>query len=123
MLRSCSRRLASSLLVLAALSARVGTAPAADPPFSKVYVFGDSNVDNGNVFIATSFPGDDIPTFPPSPPYDMGRFSNGPLWVEVMADRLGLPNPAPSLAGGTDYAWGGATTGPGLSPFGTPNLG
>jgi phospholipase/lecithinase/hemolysin len=95
----------------------VGTALADDPTFSKVYVFGDSNVDNGNVFIATGG------TIPPSPPYDMGRFSNGLLWVEVMADELGLPNPAPSLAGGTNYAWGGATTGPGLSPFGTPNLG
>src|SRR5262249_58048428 len=82
------------------------------PPFSKVYVFGDSNLDNGNVFIATSAdPNDEFPTFPPSPPYDNGRFSNVPLWVEVMADVLGLPNPAPNLVGGTNYAWGGANTG------------
>ena len=36
---------------------------------------------------------------------------------------MGLPNPDPSLAGGMNYVWGRPTTGPGLSPFGTPNLG
>lgn len=124
MLRSCSRLLASALLALTALTAWVETTLAGDLPFSRVYVFADSNLDNGNVFLFTSAePNDPFPTFPPSPPYDNGRFSNGPLWVEVMAAELGLPNPGPSLAGGTDYAWGGATTGPGLSPFGTPNLG
>ena len=104
-------------VITAQLIGMSGMALADDPPFSKVYVFGDSNVDNGNVYIATSAdPNDQYPTTPPSPPYDRGRFSNGPVWVEVMAERLGLPNPEASLAGGTNYAGGGATTGPGLSP-------
>ena len=41
------------------------------------------------------------------PPYYQGRFSNGPIWVEHVASALGLPM-LPSLAGGTDYAVGGA---------------
>ncbi len=58
------------------------------------------------------------------PPYFAGRFSNGPVWVEVLAEELGLPLPAASLRpGGTNYAWGGAETGPGLSFFETPNVG
>jgi phospholipase/lecithinase/hemolysin len=85
--------------------------------FSRVYVFGDSNVDTGNVFFAT------LGKIPDPTLYDAGRFSNGPVWVEVLAERLGLPNPGPSLADGTNYAWGGATTGPGFSPFDTPNVG
>src|SRR5262245_39856768 len=117
-------RLALMTMMTTLLVGGVGAALPNAPPFSKVYVFADSNLDNGNVFIATSAdPNDPYPTTPPSPPDDHGRYSNGPLWVEVMAARLGLPNPAPSLAGGTDYAWGGATTGPGLSPFGSWNLG
>jgi phospholipase/lecithinase/hemolysin len=73
-----------------------GTALAQDTPFSKVYVFGDSLVDTGNVYIATSAdPNDPFPTFPPSPPYYNGRHSNGPLWVEVMAAELGLPRDQP----------------------------
>jgi phospholipase/lecithinase/hemolysin len=50
-------------------------------------------------------------TFPPSPPYAQ-RLSNGPTAVEVLAADLGLPL-APSLAGGRDYAFGGADTGTG----------
>ena len=78
-------------------------------PFSKLVVFGDSGVDTGNVGIASP----PIVGFsvPPSPPYYMSRFSNGPVWVDVLSDHLGLERPQPSLAGGTNYAYGGATTG------------
>jgi phospholipase/lecithinase/hemolysin len=110
-------RLALVTMMTTLLVGGVGAALPDAPPFSRVYVFGDSNVDNGNIFIVTGG------TIPQSPPYDMGRWSNGPLWVEVMADELGLPHPAPNLAGGTNYAWGGANTGPGLSDYGTPNIG
>jgi len=66
----------------------------------RLYVFGDSLSDTGNVFAATGG------AFPQSPPYFNGRFSNGPLWVEYLADDLGLPrNPS------TNFAYGGATTG------------
>jgi phospholipase/lecithinase/hemolysin len=88
----------------------------ADAQFSEIVVFGDSLAETGNLNLASGgvFAG---------PPYFGGRFSNGPLWVEVLADRLGLERPAPSLLGGTNYGWGGAGTGNGLSPFGTPNIG
>lgn len=49
---------------------------------SSLVVFGDSLSDTGN--FSDLFGG----TFPP-PPYFDGRFSNGPLWVERLADRLG----------------------------------
>jgi 3-phytase len=92
------------------------TAANAGAQYSEIFVFGDSLSDTGNFFLAT---GGFVAAFP----YFEGRFSNGPVWVEVMAEQLGLPAPAASLAGGTNYAWGGAETGPGLSFFGVPNVG
>lgn len=83
----------------------------ATPVYSGLYVFGDSLSDTGNLYFATGnglLPG---PQDPVSPPYDDGRFSNGPLWVEDLAARLGLGPVVPSLKGGTDFAFGGAQTG------------
>jgi phospholipase/lecithinase/hemolysin len=70
-------------------------------PYDAIYVFGDSYCDVGNIYLATSG------ATPLSPPYYHGRFSNGPIWVEHVASAWGLPM-TPSLAGGTDYAVGGA---------------
>jgi phospholipase/lecithinase/hemolysin len=72
--------------------------------FSAEYVFGDSLSDVGNVYLATG-------GIEPASPYVDGQFSNGPVWAQDLAGRLGLPALIPSLAGGTDYAFGGATTG------------
>jgi phospholipase/lecithinase/hemolysin len=88
----------------------------AEGPYSEIIVFGDSVSDTGNVFLFTE--GAAV-----GPPYFEGRFSNGPVWVDVLAANLGLPAPAPSLIGGANYAWGGAETGPGLSTHGTFNVG
>jgi phospholipase/lecithinase/hemolysin len=85
-------------------------------PFSEIVVFGDSLSDTGNLFLASG-------GVVAGPPYFEGRFSNGPVWVEVMAAELGLQAPLPSLVGGTNYAWGGAETGSGHSSFDTPNVG
>ena len=76
------------------------------PPggFSTVYAFGDSLSDAGNISAAT------LGTLPVSP-YSAGRFSNGNVWVQDLSQNLGLPPVAPSLRGGTDYAYGGAETG------------
>lgn len=64
--------------------------------YSQLIVFGDSLSDNGNLKALIGIPGAS---------YYQGRFSNGPVAVEVMAKQLGL-----SL---TDYAYGGAQTGRG----------
>ncbi|WP_013323903.1 SGNH/GDSL hydrolase family protein [Gloeothece verrucosa] len=65
----------------------------------QLYIFGDSLSDVGNIFQLTE------QQRPPSPPYYSGRYSNGRLWVEYLADELQLtPNHV------TNLAWGGATT-------------
>jgi len=104
----------SALAAVAFLSFVLLTVPAAwAGTFTNLYVFGDSLSDVGNVFLAAG---------QPAPPYYAGRYSNGPVWVEYLASDLGLSSLTPSLAGGTDFAWGGAETGTGLSADGTPNL-
>jgi phospholipase/lecithinase/hemolysin len=77
------------------------------PPggFSAVYAFGDSLSDAGNVSLGT------LGNLPVGGIYSGGRFTNGNVWVQDLAQNLGLPAPKPSLAGGTDYAYGGAETG------------
>jgi phospholipase/lecithinase/hemolysin len=77
-------------------------------------IFGDSLSDDGNSHIL----------FPDraAAPYYQGRFSNGPVWVDRLASDLGLPAPVASLAKGTNFAYGGAETGFGSSPRGTPNI-
>ena len=77
-------------------------------PFREVVVFGDSLSDSGNVFAATeAVLAEAIPV---SPPYDEGRFSNGPVWVDILAEKLGLQL-HPFLQGGTNFALGGAAIG------------
>ena len=49
---------------------------------SKMYVFGDSLSDTGSFF---NFTGGIIPN---SPFYAPGRFSNGPIWVDYLTDKL-----------------------------------
>jgi outer membrane lipase/esterase len=76
--------------------------------FSSFIVMGDSLSDTGNAFRATSAaPG---PAVPVSPPYFQGHFANGLMWIEDLATALGLQI-TPSLAGGTNFAFGGAKTG------------
>lgn len=87
--------------VVAVLSPLLSAGALAAPAYDAIYVFGDSYCDVGNIYLATAH------TTPPSPPYYNGRFSNGPIWVEHVASAWGLPM-SPSLAGGTDYAVGGA---------------
>lgn len=82
--------------------------------FSGVTVFGDSLSDQGNVS-ATTF------GFVPGPNYWQGRFSNGRIWAELFATQQGITLTR-STAGGSNYAWGGATTGTGTFGFGFPNV-
>jgi phospholipase/lecithinase/hemolysin len=76
-----------------------------DRAYSNIYVFGDSLSDTGNLFNVTSFAQESqalsgvLPVIPPSPPYFEGRFSNGPLWIEKLAEELNIDlTPATELS-------------------------
>lgn len=71
--------------------------------FTDLVVFGDSLSDMGNRFNLDGTP---------ASPYFNGRASNGPVWVETLATNLGIAGFAASTNGGTNYAYGGANTGP-----------
>lgn len=83
--------------------------------YSALYSFGDSLSDAGNLSITTTASGVE----PVSPPYYQEKygsisgnvFSNGPTWVQDLSIALGLGTLKPTLAGGTDFAFGGAETG------------
>ena len=53
------------------------------PTWDKIYVFGDSLSDTGNVLNLTE---GQFPTFP----YAKGRFSNGDIWVDYLSEKLDL---------------------------------
>jgi phospholipase/lecithinase/hemolysin len=99
--------------VIAVLALGMLAPEAARAGFNQIVAFGDSLIDTGNLFAVSG---------QPSAPYFDGRYSNGPVWVEYLAGRLGIAVPTPSLTGGMDYAWGGAETGFGLSAAGTLNI-
>ena len=77
-------------------------------PIDAIYAFGDSLSDVGNIYAYTSVA---APPAIPAAPYVNGQFSNGSVWVQDLANTLGLGPLLPSLAGGTDFAVGGAQTG------------
>jgi phospholipase/lecithinase/hemolysin len=85
-----------ALFTLAFLMGGASAAAQTGQSISEVVVLGDSFSDNGNLYALTGNPG---------PPYWQGRMSNGPVWAEYLAQRLGVPL--------SDFAWAGATTGVG----------
>jgi phospholipase/lecithinase/hemolysin len=107
-------RLAPWILAASTIAGVIsGPFAAATPTYDAIYVFGDSYCDVGNIYLATSG------AIPASPPYFNGQFSNGPIWVEHVAGFLKLPI-KPYLAGGTDFAFGGAeVTAPVVTAEGT----
>ncbi len=72
-------------------------------------VFGDSLCDVGNRFDVSKG------STPAPEDYWEGRYSNGPVWVSRYSELIGVTEPTRSLAGGTNYAYGGAETGFGTS--------
>ncbi len=100
------------LILILAINGLCASARAGE--ITGIVTFGDSLSDTGNTFLAAGIP---------PAPYYQGHYSNGPIWLEYLAGRLGVAAPLPSLAGGTDNAWGGAQTGDGLSFMKTPNIG
>ena len=118
------RDIANSLLALtfmcgAGMSAFAQPAPA----FSQIVLFGDSLSDTGNVRDRTNSASGGLVDYPSHTfNYSNGRFTNdnatdpsspiyAGVWHEQLAQTfLGLPPAAYSLGGGTNYAFGGATT-------------
>jgi phospholipase/lecithinase/hemolysin len=96
--------------ILGAFSAALLLGAGGAHAYSNIFAFGDSLSDGGNAFALTDVTNSLPPLhWPPSPPAAQ-RFSNGPTAVEVLAGGLGLTL-TPSRLGGTNYAFGGATTG------------
>ena len=77
LVRTSARAITASLLMTA-------VSIAGSTPFSRIIVFGDSLSDTGNAFMLTGG------VYPFSPPNAGGRISNGPLWVECLAESLGM---------------------------------
>ena len=92
------------LYVLFALLVSVSTWAQAADSYSRLYIFGDSLSDTGNLASL-------IGAFPP--PYYMNRVSNGPVAMDVLAQKLGLDASAslhligPAI--GSNYAVAGAS--------------
>ena len=81
----CGLIIAASLVPVRAIAAT----------FNQIVVYGDSLSDVGRFYAASNR------TIPQSPPYSNGRFSNGPIWVEYLATKLGIPsNPSSNFAVG-----------------------
>ena len=86
-------------------------APVTTVPIRSMYVLGDSLSDQGNMLAATTVLGAPLgqPGIPDQLHYFQGRFSNGENYVDVLASDLGF-SVTPSLAGGTNFAFGGTRT-------------
>jgi phospholipase/lecithinase/hemolysin len=93
----------------------------AKPGIKNIVVFGDSLSDAGNVPLWAVDHSVAPDLLYPSPSYYMGRGSNGPVWIEVVAGAYGY-SVAPSLAGGTKFAFAGAESGTGFSDQDSPNF-
>lgn len=76
------KRFLLALAFVAVASAGALAQGASGSKFKSIHVFGDSLSDTGNLFAITGG------FEPPSPPYFAGRFSNGPVWVEVFDQLL-----------------------------------
>ena len=85
-------RLALASAAAVALAAPAGAAPLSDT-YSSLFVLGDSLSDDGNLFEATD--GEN----PPSPPYFQGRFSDGPVFTDYLAQGFAVTE---------NFAYGGA---------------
>lgn len=125
--RAYAGAIARTLCRACTLAALLGVGTAAyAAPYGGVVFFGDSLADTGNNAILVDTgnlvslgfnPGDreTVPVsgddFIPIAPYASDRYSNGPVWTDRLAAALGY-TATPSLAGGNNFAFGSATSGP-----------
>ena len=94
---------------LTPMMAQAGTI-SSNSNYSALYSLGDSIPDDGNLYNLLG------QTFPPEPFYYQGRFTNGPTFAELLAEKLGLENDPDK-----NVAFGGSGTGdfhanPALNP-------
>lgn len=80
--------------------------------FEQIYIFGDSNSDQGNLF--------NVSGFPPEPYFSQGRFTNGSNWIDYLSNDLSLspelytsldPDSSSLPTDGINFTFGGATSG------------
>lgn len=107
------RNAAAAALVAAAFGACATAASAQS--YGRLVVFGDSLSDNGNLYAVTGG------TQPLSPPYYQGRFSNGPVFTELLGFNAGRYTAGAPVSGSVNYAFGGARTDSAASPPGMRN--
>jgi outer membrane lipase/esterase len=105
------RSAALAALTVAAAGA-IGSAASAQT-YNRLVVFGDSLSDNGNLFAISGQPA--------SPPYFQGRFSNGPVFTELLGFNAGRFTAGAPVTGSVNYAFGGARTDSSASPPGMRN--
>ena len=118
-MRFVERSIVSSVLIAASLVAGDVSATV------QLFFFGDSLADSGNNALLVDS-GALLPDYSPlertetpisssayipTLPYESRRYSDGPVWTEQFAAKLGS-SAIPSLAGGNNYAFGGARSGP-----------
>src|SRR5690606_31407064 len=107
------RNAAAAALAVAAVGVIASTANA--QTYGRLVVFGDSLSDNGNLYAVTGG------TNPVSPPYYQGRFSNGPVFTELLGFNAGRYTAGAPVTGSVNYAFGGARTDNAANPPGMRN--
>jgi Phospholipase/lecithinase/hemolysin len=100
----------AAIAVLTAVAAGTVASAASAQSYSRIIVFGDSLSDNGNLYA--------ISGNPISPPYYQGRFSNGPVFTELLGFTVGRYTAGASMTGSINFAFGGARTDSSASPPG-----
>lgn len=105
------RNAALAALAVAAAGSVAGAASA--QTYNRLIVFGDSLSDNGNLYAVSGQP--------TSPPYFQGRFSNGPVFTELLGFNAGRFTAGAPVTGSVNYAFGGARTDNAASPPGMRN--
>ena len=101
------RTACAAALAVAAMGAVTSAAQA--QTYNRLVVFGDSLSDNGNLFAISG---------QPPAPYFQGRFSNGPVFTELLGFNAGRFTAGAPVTGSVNYAFGGARTDLSASPPG-----
>src|SRR5690606_37399432 len=109
-----SRFLRNAAAAALAVAAAAAASAAHAQSYDRLVVFGDSLSDNGNLYIVTSGAN------PTSPPYYEGRFSNGPVFTELLGFDAGRYAAGAPVTGSINLAFGGARTDSAASPPGMP---